>query len=69
MKTFKLNQFYFRGDTGRDNLVGIANTLRFGIRLPIEESFPDPSRPTLGPTQPSVQWIPNNFPRGKAAGA
>jgi len=30
--------------------------------------FPHPSRPTLGPIQPSIQWI-GVFPAGKAAGA
>jgi hypothetical protein len=27
------------------------------------------SRPTLGPTQPPIQWVRGHFPRGKAAGA
>jgi hypothetical protein len=28
------------------------------------------SRPTLGPSQPAIQWVPgNDFPEGKAAGA
>jgi hypothetical protein len=27
------------------------------------------SRPALGPTQPSIQWIPAVLPMGKEAGA
>jgi hypothetical protein len=57
---------------GRDSVVGIAT--RYGLDGPGIESrwgrdFPHPSRPTLGPTQPPIQWVPGLFPGGKAAGA
>ena len=56
---------------GRDSAVGIAT--RYGLDGQGIESrwgpdFPHPSRPALGPTQPSVQWVPG-FSRGKEAGA
>ena len=48
---------------GRDSSVGIAT--RYGLDGPGIESrwgggrdFPHPYRPTLGPTQPPVQWVP-----------
>ena len=61
----------FRSTVDRDSSVGIAT--RYGLDGPGIESrwgrdFPHPSRPSLGPTQPPVQWVPR-LPRGKAAGA
>jgi hypothetical protein len=57
---------------GRDSVVGIAT--RYGLDGPGLESqwwrdFPHPSRPPLGSTQPSIQWVPDLFPGGKEAGA
>jgi hypothetical protein len=56
---------------GRDSVVGIAT--RYGLDVPGTESrrgasFLDPSLPTLGSTQPPVQWVLGLFPGGKAAG-
>ena len=55
----------------RDSSVGIAT--RYGLDGPGIEprwgrDFPHPSRPALGPTQPSIQWY-RVFPGGKAAAA
>jgi hypothetical protein len=57
---------------GRDSAVGIAT--RYGLDGPGIESrwgrdFSQPSRHALGPTQPPIQWVPDLFPGGKAAGA
>jgi hypothetical protein len=47
---------------------------RYGLDGPGIESrwgrdFSQPSRPTLGPTQPPIQWVTGLFPGGKVAGA
>ena len=57
---------------GQNSLVGVTRyrldtsglELRWG-----QETFSSPhrSRPVLGPTQPSVQWAPELFPRGTPA--
>ena len=55
----------------RDSSAGIATRYGLegpGIEFQCERDFPHPSRPTLGPTQPPIQWVPGLFPRGKAAG-
>ena len=53
------------------SVIGIAT--RYGLNGPGVESrwgrdFPHPSRPVLGPTQLPIQWVPDLFPGGKAAG-
>jgi hypothetical protein len=57
---------------GHDSSVGIAT--HYGLDGERIESrrgrdFPHLSRPDLGPTQPTVQWISRFFPEGKATGA
>jgi hypothetical protein len=62
-----------------DSVVGIAtgyglDVRGVGVRVPIRSrifSSPRrPDRPTLGSTQPPIQWVPrDSFPGGKAAGA
>ena len=56
---------------GRDSAVGIAT--RYSLDSPWIESLSERifarSRPTLGPTQPSVQWVPFLFPLPKTAEA
>jgi hypothetical protein len=52
---------YFLQWRVRDSSVGIAT--RYGLDGPGFESrwgrdFPHPARPTLGPTQPHIQWVP-----------
>ena len=36
---------------------------------PVGANVPHASRPALEPTQPPIQWAPDLFPVGKAAGA
>jgi len=57
---------------GRDTSGGIAT--RYGLRGPGIEfrwrrDFPCPSRPVLGLTRPTIEWVPSLFPDGKAEGA
>jgi hypothetical protein len=57
---------------GRDSSVGIATRYGLdgpGIECRLGRDYPHPSRPALGPTQLPIQWVPDLFPGGKAAGA
>ena len=56
------------GSTGRDSAVGIATRYGPGIESRRGRDFPHPSRPTLGPTQPPVQWEPGLSPGVKPPG-
>jgi hypothetical protein len=56
---------------GRNSVVCIAT--RYGLDGPEIDvrwgrDLQHRSRPALGPTQPSIQWVPAHFPGDKAAG-
>jgi hypothetical protein len=55
---------------GRDSVVGIETRYwldRSGIKFRCGQDIPLPSRPALGPTQPTIQWVPGLLSWGKAA--
>jgi hypothetical protein len=55
---------------GRENSVCTVNSYGMhgpGIEIQWQQDIPQPSRPTLGPTQPPVTWVPGLFPGSQAA--
>ena len=64
----------FLPSVGRDSSVGIATRYRMnvpGIASQWGRDFPHPPKPSLGPTQSPIQWVPCLFlsPGSKAAGS
>jgi len=56
-----------RNYVGRNSAVGVATNYRLdgpGIESRWGGNFPDPFRPALGPTQPSIQRLACPFPGG-----
>jgi hypothetical protein len=61
MKGIFENKNYINRPRGWDSMVGIVT--HYGLDGPWIESrwgrdFPHLSRPTLGPNQPPIQWVP-----------
>jgi hypothetical protein len=59
-------------EVGRGSSVGIATRYELespGIEYRWGRDSAHPSKPALGPAQPPIQWAPDVFPGGKAAGA
>ena len=54
---------------GRHSAIRVASRYGLGIEFWWRRDFLQPSTPTLGPTQPAVQWEPNLLTGGQAAKA
>ena len=57
---------------GRNSVVGVVTRYILevlGCESRLGRNYPYPSRPALGSTQPSVEWVADHFPGVKAARA
>ena len=56
---------------GRDGVIGVAASYGLdgpGIESRWRRDFPNPPRPSVGLTQPPLQWVPDVFPGLKRPG-
>ena len=63
---------YLPIDVARDSVVVIASPYGLhGLWIASRwgRDFPHPYRPALRPAHTPIQWVPGEFPGGKAAGA
>jgi hypothetical protein len=66
---FGFNIWYMWGPGQRSRYSDSIGAAKPADRIPVGVRFSAPYRPALGPTQPSIKWVPGLLPAGKGAGA